>query len=83
MMIKNKLPKKFEQTFPKAAKVARFLDANILWRGKAFWLDGDVQLTGYELSDGKRLSIEDNDAIAERRLLAYGEGLKEIGGESL
>lgn len=83
-MIKNKLPKKFSDQFPKAAKVAARNDANIKWRDKSFWLDGRVQLTGFEIDgDGKRMTTADNDDVAAKRLTQWEEGRRELQNESL
>ena len=84
MMIKNKLPKKFVEQFPKATKVAARNDADITCRQKSFWLDKTVQLTGFKInSDKKSMTQADNDDVAEKRLLQWEQGLAELKAESL
>lgn len=77
------IPKAFEIAFPRATKAAKYEYPNITRRGKAWWLDGVIQLTGYEVSDGKRLSLADNDEIAERKLTEFVKGRDELKGKTL
>ena len=77
--------KKFEKEFPKAAGEARYAAGiDIFYHGKAFWLNSDVQLTGYQLGEnGTALSQDDNEAIAIKRIKEFKEAKAALEKESL
>ena len=77
--------KKFEKEFPKAGREAKYLAGiDIFYHDKSFWLNSDVQLTGYQLGEnGKPLSQDDNEAIAIKRIKGFKEARAALEKESL
>lgn len=77
--------KKFEKEFPKAAGEARYgAGIDIFYHDKSFWLNSDIQLTGYQLGEnGKPLSQDDNEAIAIKRIKEFKEAKAALERESL
>ncbi len=77
--------KKFSKDFPKAAGEARYgAGIDIFYHDKSFWLNSDVQLTGYQTGEnGKVLSQDDNEAIAIKRIKEFKEGKDDLEKESL
>lgn len=77
--------KKFEKEFPKAASEAKYASGvDIFYHDKCFWLNGYVQLTGYQLGEsGETLSKDDNEAIAKKRIKEFKEAKTSLEKESL
>lgn len=77
--------KKFEKEFPKAARVASCSPgADIIYNDKAFWLNGEVQLTGWKIgNDGKAMSHDDNENIAVERIREFRTNREALEKESL
>lgn len=77
--------KKFEKEFPKAASEAKYASGvDIFYHDKAFWLNADMQLTGYQLDEnGKPLSHEGNEALAIKRIKEFKEAKIALEKESL
>lgn len=84
-MNKHLALKKFEKEFPRAAKEIGYSSAiEIFYNNKAFWLNADVQLTGYQIGEnGKQLSKDDNEQIAINRIKEFKEGQSELEKETL
>lgn len=77
--------KKFEKEFPRAASEAKYsAGVDIFYRDKSYWLNADIQLTGYQTGEnGKPLSQDDNEAIAIKRIKEFKESKTELEKESL
>jgi len=76
---------KFKKQFPKAAMEAEYSSGvNISFRGKSFWLNYELQLTGYTIGkNGEPLSQEDNEKIAIDRIKAFKQAKTALEKESL
>ena len=77
--------KKFEKEFPKAAGEAKYsAGVDIFYRDKSYWLNGEIQLTGYQIGEnGKPLTQSDNEVIAIKRLKEFKENKAALEKESL
>jgi hypothetical protein len=77
--------KKFKKLFPKAAREAEYASGvEITYHGKSFWLNSELQLTGYQIGEkGKILSQEDNEKIAIDRIKQFKDAKVELEKESL
>jgi len=79
--------KKFKKEFPKAAREAEYTSGvNIFYhpKGKSFWLNGEVQLTGYVTGkNGESLTQQDNEEIALNRIKEFKVAKAELEKQSL
>lgn len=77
--------KKFGKDFPKAAREAQYSRGiDIFYHDKSYWLNADLQLTGYQTGEnGNALSHDDNEVIAIKRIKEFKEARDALEKESL
>lgn len=84
-MNKHTSLKKFIKEFPRAAKEVEYSSGiDIFYHDKSFWLNGELQLTGYAIGkDGEKLDSNDNEDIAIARIREFKECKARVEKESL
>lgn len=84
-MNKESSMKKFKKEFPKAGKVVGYSShIDIIYHDKAFWLNGEIQLTGWKTGkDDKLLSHSDIEEIAVNRLKEFKQNREKLDETSL